>query len=70
MKNKYHLKVLFPSTNINYPERFYLESILADRFYINDGAYYFCNKGGKIICCYPAPYTIIESIEELKNGEE
>jgi hypothetical protein len=56
-----------PSSNRWKPSQGTNLAVKADRFYTKDGAYHFVEQNGKLICCYPIQYTIIETIETIEK---
>lgn len=64
---QYKIKVLYPTSNAEYNNQSFVETLIADGYQITGGAYSFYKKDGNdqnIIASYPVGLTIIESIEK------
>jgi hypothetical protein len=61
----YYLRILYPSSSNNKPDKSYTESIYATHVRYHQTHLEFVDtESNCIIASYPSQYTIIESIEE------
>lgn len=64
---RYHLRILYPSSNRVMREQYYTKIVESTSFSTNSLNYVFWKYPNETVAVYPIAYTIIELIENIKE---